>query len=424
MVDRRLKYKKIYIPLIAGTLLIGAGLLIHWHFFGTKDITEKIDTEKIIPLDAYGIQYQNYIVESGEVRSGQTLSVLLNEFAMAEGITRRVIDTMGDLFDVRQFRAGNSFHAYKNRDSLNTLRYFVYDISRIEYIKVDITDSIIVTRNQKEVTTVSKTASGILNSSLWETIERNNLNPELAIEMSEILAWEIDFYRLHSGDRFRVVYDEQYVGNEGIGIGDVFAIYFQHQGREIYGFRFVKDTIDGYFNKEGDNLRKKFLRSPISFGRISSRFSHSRLHPVLGVRRPHHGTDYAAPVGTPIYALGDGVVTRANFNSGNGNYVRIRHNSVYETQYLHMSRFAKGIRPGVRVKQGDVIGYVGMTGLATGPHVCLRFTRNGHPINHLKEEFPSASPLPEVFHDEFFIIRDKYLKVLENIEFKETSAAD
>ena len=186
MINRSLKYKNIYIPLIVGALLIGAGFFLHRYFLGKEDIPENVNNEIIIPVDSYGIHYQNYIVESGEVRNGQTLSVLLDRFVMAEGLTQRVIDAMGDLFDVRQFRAGNSFHAYKNRDSLNTLRYFVYDISRIEYIKVDITDSIIVTRNQKEVTIVSKTASGILNSSLWETIEQNNLNPALEIGRAHV----------------------------------------------------------------------------------------------------------------------------------------------------------------------------------------------------------------------------------------------
>lgn len=216
-----------------------------------------------------------------------------------------------------------------------------------------------------------------------------------------------------------MIYEENFVGDESVGIGRIDAIYFSHHNRDILGFKFESDTVSGYFGPEGENLRKVFLAAPIKFGRISSGFSSSRLHPVLGTRRPHYGTDYAAPTGTPIYAVGDGVVTQARFTSGNGNYVRIRHNSVYETQYLHMSRFAAGIRPGKRVNQGDVIGYVGMTGLATGPHVCFRFWKNGQQVDHRREEFPSADPLHEDYFDQFFIIRDQLMEKLENISFTE-----
>jgi murein DD-endopeptidase MepM/ murein hydrolase activator NlpD len=375
--------------------------------------------EELILFDAYGIDYENYIVEAGVVQNRQTLSHILGQFSLGNIMVEKIVREMRDFFDPRRIRAGNTFHAYNSPDSLEGLKYFVYDISPLEFLMVDLTDSLSIYRGEKEVINIPKTASGIINSSLWVTMTQNNLNPELAIKMSEILAWEIDFYRIHRGDRFRVVYEERYVGDESVGIGRVDAIYFNHQGRDVYGFRFEKDTVDGYFNPEGDNLRKVFLKAPIKFGRISSGFSSSRLHPVLGVRRPHYGTDYAAPTGTPIYAVGDGVVTEARFTSTNGNYVRIRHNSVYDTQYLHMSGFAQGIRAGKRVKQGDVIGYVGMTGLATGPHVCFRFWKNGQQVNHLREEFPSADPLHEDFHEEFHVLRDQWMEVLESIEFNE-----
>jgi len=197
------------------------------------------------------------------------------------------------------------------------------------------------------------------------------------------------------------------------------AVYFYHGGREIEGYRFEQDTIKGYFDGDGVNLRRVFLRAPIEYGRISSRYSHSRLHPIHGDRRPHLGTDYAAPHGTPILAVGDGVVTRASYTAGNGNYVRIRHNSVYETQYLHMSRFATGIRPGTRVSQGDVIGYVGSTGLATGPHVCFRFWKNGRQVDHLRLEFPSGDPLPEVYMETFLEKVDSLGSRMDALTFSE-----
>jgi len=267
---------------------------------------------------------------------------------------------------------------------------------------------------------LKRTASGIISSSLWNTLTANNLSPELAIRLSEVLAWEVDFYRIQKGDRFKVVYEESFVGDKSAGIPRIDAVYFVHQGREILGFHFEADTISGFFNPQGENLRKVFLKAPLEFGgRISSRFSHSRMHPILNHRRPHYGTDYAAPHGTPILAVGDGVVTEAAYNSGNGNYVRIRHNSVYDTQYLHMSRFGAGIRPGTRVTQGQVIGYVGATGLATGPHVCFRFWKNGQQVDHLREEFPSADPLHPDYHEMFFEVRDHFTKELEAIQFTE-----
>lgn len=380
-------------------------------------IPEEVAEE--ILLDEYGIAYEDYLLDHGTVRNRQTLGHIFSAYEVDARLTDRIVREMTDYFDPRRIRAGNSYVAYLHGDSIQQLKYFVYNISALDYLLIDLSDSLHIYRGEKEVTPISRTASGVINSSLWVTLTENNLHPELAIRMSEILAWEVDFYRIQRGDRFKVVYEEEFVGEQSVGIGSIDALYFSHHGRDIYGFKFEKDTVSGYFGPEGENLRKVFLAAPIKFGRITSGYSTSRLHPVLGTRRPHYGTDYAAPTGTPIYAVGDGVVTRTHYTSGNGNYVRIRHNSVYETQYLHMSRFARGIKPGVRVQQGDVIGYVGMTGLATGPHVCFRFWKNGQQVDHRREEFPSADPLHEDFYEEFFVIRDNMLKKLESISFEE-----
>ncbi len=383
--------------------------------------TEPLPKEEVVEIayDVYGVDFENYIIYDEVVGRRQTLGHIFSQHGLSGQMIDNVVREMRDVFDPRRIRVGNSYRAYLNNDSLETLRYFFYDISPLEYVKIDFTDSVYVSRGEKEVSALQQEASGIIHSSLWETLTSNDLSPELAIKMSEILAWEVDFYRIQKGDRFKVVYDEEFVDDESVGIGEVHAIYFSHHGREITGFHFEKDTVNGFFDPDGENLRKVFLAAPLKFGRITSGYSTSRLHPVLGTRRPHYGTDYAAPTGTPIYAVGDGVITERSYTSGNGNYIRIRHNSVYETQYLHMSRFAKGIRPGVRVEQGDVIGYVGQTGLATGPHVCFRFWKNGQQVDHRKEEFPSADPLHEDYHQEFFVIRDKWLEVLNAIGFED-----
>lgn len=368
-------------------------------------------------VDEFGMAEGQYMIRSGVVGSRQTLSHILSGFDLTAIEIEQVADLMQGVFSPRLIRSGQSFFGYYHVNEPAELQYFIYEISSLEFLKIDFTDSWKVMRLEKEVTSVKRAASGFINSSLWNAMSAGGLNPELAIRMSEILAWEVDFYRIQAGDRFKVVYHEDFVGNKSVGVSGIDAIYFMNHGREIYGFRFEQDTIDGFFNGDGENLRKVFLKAPIEFYRISSRYSHSRLHPVLNQRRPHLGTDYAAPHGTPILAVGDGVVTQAAYHGGNGNYVRIRHNSIYETQYLHMSRFASGIRPGARVTQGQVIGYVGSTGLATGPHVCFRFWKHGRQVDHLREEFPSADPLPDAYYEDFSDQRDRLMKILDYLSF-------
>jgi murein DD-endopeptidase MepM/ murein hydrolase activator NlpD len=215
-------------------------------------------------------------------------------------------------------------------------------------------------------------------------------NPVLANELSEIYAWSIDFFGLQPADSFSVIYDELYVDSVSIGLGRIHAAYFRSSGTDFYAIPFVQDSVESYYDLEGNSLRKAFLKAPLRFSRISSRYSHSRVHPVLKIRRPHHGVDYAAPTGTPVQAIGDGKIIEAKrgYNNGGGNYIKIRHNSIYTTAYLHLSGFAPGIATGTYVRQGDVIGYVGSTGLATGPHLDFRFYKNGSPVDPLKVEAP------------------------------------
>jgi murein DD-endopeptidase MepM/ murein hydrolase activator NlpD len=375
------------------------------------------EQEAVILYDVYGINYEAFQIDTLKVKSKQTLGHILAGYELDNKSIDRIISQVREFFDPRFMRAGNTYKTYISNDSTSQVQYLVYDISALDYLKIRLADTVEISRGAKPVQTISTTAYGTIHSSLYATLARNNINPDLAIKMSEILAWEVDFYRIHAGDRFKVVYEERFVEGESIGISRVDAVYFMHNGRELYGFKYENDTISGYFGEKGQNLKKAFLAAPIKFGRISSGFSAARMHPVLRTVRPHYGTDYAAPTGTPIYAVGDGVVLEAKFASGNGNYVRIRHNSVYETQYLHMSRFGQGIKPGKRVQQGDVIGYVGMTGLATGPHVCFRFWKNGQQVDHRKEKFPSADPLHQSCMPEFEIIRDYFMQQLEAITF-------
>jgi murein DD-endopeptidase MepM/ murein hydrolase activator NlpD len=254
---------------------------------------------------------------------------------------------------------------------------------------------------------------GKVEPTLWDALTAADVNLEAVSLMEDALQSAVDFSQTRKHDTFKLLYDEKFIAGKSIGAGKVYAAYYQREGRESYVFWFDDGTNRGYFDQEGRPTKKAFLRAPLKYSRISSRFNPARFHPVLKKVRPHLGTDYAAPHGTPIYSVGDGVVVEAAYTTNNGRYVKIRHDNVYQTQYLHMSGFAKGIKPGTTVSQGDVIGYVGSTGLATGPHVCFRFWKNGRQVNHLKENLPSVKQLPQEALEAFFEIRDHYLRILD-----------
>ncbi|MDR4987224.1 MAG: peptidoglycan DD-metalloendopeptidase family protein [Bacteroidales bacterium] len=378
--------------------------------------------EPVIELDEFGFPVDGYRVEQGVVGPRQTLSHILTGLHFNPREINLIARSMQEVFNPRGIRRGNNYYTYFAGDSTDMLQYFVYEINDLDYVLLDFRDSLVVSPGRKEVVSHDRKAAGVIRSSLWNTMMEQGLRPDLVNHMAGIMAWSVDFYRIEAGDRFRVLYTEDFVGDRSVGVSRIDAVHFVHRGREVEAYRFHSDTISGYYDGEGNNVRKTFLRAPLEFGRISSRFSHSRRHPIHGDRRPHYGTDYAAPHGTPILAVGDGVVTQASYTRGNGNFVRIRHNAVYETQYLHMSRFASGIRPGTRVTQGQVIGYVGSTGTATGPHVCFRFWKNGRQVDHLRLEFPSGDPLPEAYMDEFLKVRDSKRALLNSIPLDDTAA--
>ncbi len=383
------------------------------HVQDEKDMVE--DQQQRPARDIFGLPAEGYRRGEAMVGRGQTLSHIFGSLGFSARQIYDISNRMEPVFRPSRIRQGNAYHTYMQGDSAQVLDYLVYEINDVDYLLFDFTDSLHIERKSRLVTTQRAKAGGVIRTSLWNTIVNNDIHPELVLHMSRVLAWSVDFYRIREGDRFLVLFTEEYIGDQRYGIAHVDAVRFIHRGRKIEAFRFASDTLTGYYDHDGNNVRKAFLRAPLEFGRITSRYSHSRLHPIHGDRRPHLGTDYAASHGTPILAVGDGVVTRVSYTSGNGNYVRIRHTSVYETQYLHMSSFASGIEPGARVGQGDVIGYVGSTGLATGPHVCFRFWKNGRQVDHLRLEFPSGDPLPEGYMDEFRRKANRLRSKLESI---------
>ncbi|MDF1574957.1 MAG: M23 family metallopeptidase [Bacteroidales bacterium] len=373
-----------------------------------------------LSLDLYGIPLKHYQVEEGRVLRNQTLSDLLSPLGLTMQEIHRISLLPDSLINERRIKSGNRYLFCTRLDSLQEpSRYaetvFIYEKNLLHYVVISIDPDTIWARNgQKAVNTRLQSASGTIETSLWEAMQENNLNPMLAIELSEIFAWTIDFFGIQKGDRYKVVYEESYVDSLSIGIHKITGAWFYHNQTDFWAIPFVQDSVRSFFDEEGNSLRKAFLKAPLRFSRISSGFSHSRYHPVLKIRRPHHGVDYAAPSGTPVLTVGDGTVTKVGYQQGGGgNYVRIKHNSVYSTTYMHLRGFGKGIRQGVYVKQGDIIGYVGSSGLATGPHLDFRFYRNGSAVNPLTVEAPPVEPIHEENREAYGLARTFTMSLLK-----------
>jgi murein DD-endopeptidase MepM/ murein hydrolase activator NlpD len=280
----------------------------------------------------------------------------------------------------------------------------VYEPSVAEYVVFGLRDSLFVHKIERPKVTIERAVGGEIEGSLYATLELQGVSPAVAVKLSEVYAWTIDFFRIQAGDRFEVIYEESYVDDTVfVGTGKILDARFFHNGKSFYAFKYQNsdESVEGYYDHEGEGMKRMFLKAPLEFARITSRYTMQRFHPVQKRWKAHLGTDYAAPTGTPILATASGTVIAAAYTSANGNYVKIRHNGTYTTQYLHMSRIGRRIRSGSRVEQGQVIGYVGSTGLATGPHVCYRFWKNGRQVDPLKEPIQRADPLPRSLWADF-----------------------
>lgn len=381
--------------------------------FSSEDgpIHEVLD--EMVPHLDYGLPIDSFNIVEGKIKQNQSLSQLLNEY----GISAQTIDQISqlkDTFDVRKIRSGNTYKLFLTKDSLPDLSYLVYEHTLTEYVVFKFSDSLEVYINEKPTTTIKKMASGTIKTNLWDAMVENDINPMMSIELSEIYAWSIDFFGLQKNDQFYVIYDESFLDDTtSVGIDRIYAALFNHQNKDFYAIYFVQDEQGSFFDNDGESLQRAFLKAPLKYSRISSRFSKNRYHPVLKIYRPHCGVDYAAAAGTPVYSVGDGfVITKGFQKNGAGNYVKIKHNSVYTTQYAHLQSFAKGLKNGDRVKQGQLIGYVGQTGLATGPHLDFRFFKNGEPVDPLKVDAPSVEPIKKVNRDEFNHIKDEFVQLL------------
>lgn len=339
----------------------------------------------------YGIDVSGFTLETGTVCAGENLVSILGRFQVPNSAAFTAAAAAKSIFDVRSIKAGNAFSIFKDPD--NSVRYFVYEETPINYVVFDLGDSIHVSTGKKPVEVRIQTASSLIENSLYQTVMDQGLSYEMLARLSEIYAWSIDFHHLQKGDGFTALFEQNYVDGNPVGLGKILAARFSYRGSDYNAYYFESNNHGDYYDEQGQCLRKAFLKAPIRYTRISSGFSRRRLHPVLKVYRPHLGIDYAAPAGTPVMSVGDGVVAEAGYNNSSGRFLTIRHNGVYSSQYLHFSRLAKGIRRGVSVRQGQVIGYVGSTGLATGPHLDFRLRKNGKLVDHRKEKNPSVQPL-------------------------------
>jgi len=352
----------------------------------------------------FGIDVSELRLEEGVIKKGEFFNNLLMSLGVKSDEVFRLAQSCKGIFDLKKLKVGNSYKAYFTTGTENQeLAHLVYQVNRASYVIFSLKDSILVRTFEKELTTRTKIGEVKITNSLWEDVSRSGINIGLASRVEDIYAWSIDFFGLQRGDWFKVVYDEVYIGDEVVDIGTVYSAEFFHAGKRYEAYRFFDSDSSSvqYYNEKGENLKKAFLKAPLKFTRISSGFSYSRRHPVTRTVKPHTGVDYAAPKGTKVHTIGDGVVIQRGWSGGGGNTVKIKHNATYTSAYLHLSGYASGLRVGSRVRQGDLIGYVGSTGLSTGPHLDFRIWKNGVAINPLKMESPPAKEVSKSNIDSF-----------------------
>lgn len=378
-------------------------------------VTDSAEQQEVQHTILYGIIADDYELERDSVGRGETMGKILNKYGISPARIDALDKAAKDVFPLKQIRADRPYIAFLKRDSIGgrTLDYLVYEKDLIEYVVFGFkSDSISVTKGEKDVTLRRQMRSSTIETSLWGAIMRDSLPYALAAEMEDIYQWTVDFFGIQKGDHFTVIYDEKLIDTTHVGIGRIWGAKFNHAGKDVYAIPFKQDGKIQYWEYDGASLRKQLLKAPLKFSRISSRFSRSRLHPVHRVYRPHLGVDYAAPTGTPVHAVADGVVTFKGWGGGGGNTLKIKHAGNLVTGYLHLSRFAKGIRQGSRVQQGDLIGYVGSTGTSTGPHLDYRIWKNGVNIDPLKVPQEPAEPIKKENKAAFEQLRDRIIAEL------------
>ena len=412
--------------LVLVVLVLGAGFIVFSSFDSTPDtVSDQVvrqHQQVIAQPQVFGVSTKGYELEEHAIKRNEFLSDILQRYGIDLPTISAIAEKSKPVYDVRRFSVGNNYTVFKDR--AGKAAYFVYQPNAIDYVVYDLRDTVAVHAGQKAVTTQVETASGIINSSLYETLQEQDVNPDLAVQLAEIYGWAVNFYQINKGDWFKIVYERKYVDGAPVGAGRILSSVFGYKGEEFEAFYFEPNdgSPGAYYDQNGKSLRRTFLKAPIKYTRISSRYSMRRLHPVQGRWKAHLGTDFAAPQGTPSVSTADGVVIASSYTAGNGNYVKVKHDNVYTTQYLHMSR--RAVKPGQRVRQGEVIGYVGSTGLATGPHVCYRFWKNGRQVDALAQKFPPSIPIAEQYQTEFAKLLNTQRFELAQLDFNKKAPSN
>ena len=410
--------KKKQLLIIGGIVAVAALIILIVILSGKKSRPDVLDAQDEIieeePPTRYGIVLGDHYIEEGEIRNGEHLGGILGRY----GISARGVDSLvrccDGVFDIRTIRAGHNYYAFLTPDSVDRrLDHFVYQRSPVNYVVFNFLDSVSVRLDSLPVHVERRVAEATIESSLWNAMVGSGNSPALAMDLSDIYAWTIDFFGLQKGDSFKVIYEERFIDTLSIGHGQIWGAWFEHNGKRYNAIPYNQNGKITFWDEQGNSLRKSMLKAPLSYSRISSRFSNSRLHPVLKIRRPHHGVDYAAPTGTPVFAVADGTVTFAAYNGGAGNMVKIKHARGMETAYLHLSKYGPGIKAGKRVSQGDKIGEVGSTGTSTGPHLDYRVYVNGKAIDPLKIPTEPAEPIADAHKTSFDKVKELVLGALD-----------
>lgn len=381
----------------------------------TQDTDLQADPDSVVfeqvkaEFDSFGFRVDTLQVNDYTIKRNESFYLILDKFNFSAQEIHNITQKAKELVDVRRLKPGQLYRTYASADADAGISRLVWQPNPVDYVVFEWQDSLNIYTSSKSITTTQESASATIHSSLYEAMQNEGLSPLLAYKLSDIYAWEIDFYRLRSGDNFKVLYEKKYIDGEEYGIGDILAVQFEHMGRLYSAYKFESEGVSGYFDEEGNSMQKALLKVPFKYNqRISSNFSYNRFHPILKQRRPHYGVDYAAPYGTPVLAVGKGTVTEARYRGANGNIVQIHHNSTYRTAYLHLKGFARGIRKGATVEQGQIIGYVGNTGRVTGTHLHYEIYKNGRPINPLTLDLPASESVPESAMHAFERVRQEY----------------
>ncbi len=406
--------KKYIFLAVAVLIFVSSFVFITKEQFSEPELAEQVELE---PQEQktylYDINPEGYNVVSDKIKSGESLSSILHPMGVSALMIDKIARESKPIYKLSGMRVGNTYTVYVSDDSLSRVEHFVYERTQTDYLVVSILgDSVSVEAKEKPVTLVRRTASGVISSSLWNCMIENDISPALTMEMSDIFAWSIDFFGLQKDDSFKVIYDEKYIDTLRVGVGMIWGMEFYLHGKTHYAIPFSQGERLSYWDENGNSLRKQLLKAPLKYSRISSKFSYSRLHPILKIRRPHLGVDYAAPSGTPVVSVADGVVTFKGYQGGGGNTVKIKHAANLASGYLHLRAYGKGIYNGAKVKQGQVIGYVGSTGMSTGPHLDFRLWRGGQPIDPLKAPSDPVEPISDENKSDFEFVKLRVLAEL------------